>query len=93
MVHRPWPNNSVRHRTVKAAILFLLFGLVIGFVVPNYLREMFVSADITLPRLLWSKSPPISFNVDVPVVLRVVGIILVVFAIIRFIQIRGGHAK
>ena len=93
VVHRLWANKNVRHRTMKIAVLFLLLGLVIGFVVPNYLREIFAGAEITLPRFFGSKPPPISFSVDVPVVLRVVGIILIVFAIVRFIQVRGGHAN
>ena len=76
---------------MKTALLLLILGLVVGLVVPYYLREIFAGADITLPQLWFSRSPPRSFSLDIPMICRVVGIVLVLLAIIRFILVRGSR--
>ncbi len=65
---------------MKIAILLLVLGLVIGLVLPYYLREIYSGAGIQLG----SKS----FNFDLMMVLRVVGILLGVLAVVRFILVR-----
>jgi hypothetical protein len=59
---------------MKIAVLLLLLGLVIGLVMPYYMREIYSGAGIQLG----SKS----FNFDLMMVLRVVGILFGVLAII-----------
>ncbi len=76
---------------MKTAFILLILGLVVGLVVPYYVREIFTGAGIQLPQFWFSKSPPRSFSFSVPVVLRVFGIILVLLAIIRFISVRGSR--
>jgi len=77
---------------MKAAFLLLILGLVVGFVVPYFLRDIFSGAGIVLPQFWFSKSPPRSFSLNIPMIFRVVGIILVLLAIIRFILVRGSRA-
>ena len=76
---------------MKTALILLIFGLVMGLVVPYYVREIFTGAGIQLPQFWFSKSPPRSFSFSVPVVFRVIGIILVLLAIIRFILVQGSR--
>ena len=76
---------------MKTAIILLILGLVIGLVVPYLVRDIISGAGVQLPQLWFSKSPPRSFSFSVPVVLRVIGIILVLLAIIRFISVRGSR--
>jgi hypothetical protein len=72
---------------MKTAFLLLILGLVVGFVVPYFLRDIFSGAGVQLPQL-WFSSPP-TFSLNVPMIFRVVGIVLVLLAIIRFILVRG----
>ena len=67
--------------------LFLL-ALVVGLVVPHGLRNVISDADVQLPQFRWSKSPPTRFSFEPFVVLRVIGIILGLLAIIRFILVQ-----
>jgi hypothetical protein len=76
---------------MKTAITLLILGLVIGLVVPYYVREIFTGAGIQLRQFWFSKSPPRSFSFSIPMVFRVVGIILVLLAIIRFIFVRASR--
>ena len=76
---------------MKTAITLLILGLVMGLVVPYYVRESFTGAGIQLPQFWFSKSPPRSFSFSVPIVFRVIGIILVLLAIFRFISVRGSR--
>ena len=76
---------------MKTAITLLILGLVMGLVVPYFVRDIFTGAGVQLPQLWFSKSPPRSFSFSIPVVLRVIGIILVLLAIIRFISVRGSR--
>ena len=72
---------------MKIAILLLVLGLVIGIVVPYYLRDIYGGGGIQFSQFFWSKSPPKSISFDFPAVLRVLGIILGILAIIRFIAV------
>ena len=76
---------------MKTALILLILGLVMCLVVPYYVREIFTGAGVQLPQFWFSKSPPRSFSFSIPMVFRVVGIILVVLAIIRFILVRGSR--
>ena len=76
---------------MKIALLLLILGLVMGLVVPYLVRDIFTGAGVQLPQFWFSKSPPRSFSFNIPMVLRVVGIILVLLAIIRFILVRGSR--
>lgn len=74
---------------MKTALLLLILGLVMGLVLPYFAGEIFSGAGVKLPQFWLSKSPPRSFSFSIPMVFRVVGAILVVLAIIRFILLRG----
>jgi len=76
---------------MKTAILLLTLGLVMGFVVPYYLRQVISGAGIVLPQFWFSKSPPRSFSLNLPMIFRVVGVILVLLAINRFFFVRAGR--
>ena len=78
---------------MKTAILLLVVGLILALVVPIYAREIFSGAGIQLPQFFWMRTPPRSFSFSIPVLLRIVGVIFVVLAIIRFIMIRGSHTS
>ena len=76
---------------MKTALILLILGLVMGLVVPYFVQDIFTGAGVQLPQLWFSKTPPRSFCFSVPVVLRVIGIILLILAIIRFISFRGSR--
>jgi len=76
---------------MKTAILLLVVGLILGLVAPNYLREIFTGGSVQLPQFLSFKSQPITFNFSVATLARVIGIILVALAIIRFILVRSSQ--
>ena len=73
---------------MKTAIALFVTGLVIGLVVPYLLQDVVSSADVQLPQLVWSKSPPQSFKIDVPGLFQVVGFVFVALAMLRFIHVR-----
>jgi len=79
---------SLGFRRMKTAVILLTGGLVIGLVVPYILRDVVSGAGVQLPQFIWSKTPPRSFSFSVPVFFRVVGIILVALAIVRFILVQ-----
>jgi len=76
---------------MKTAFLLLVLGLVVGLLVPYFVRDIFSGAGVQLPQFWFSKSPPRSFSFSIPMVFRVVGIVLVLLAIIRFILVRGSR--
>jgi hypothetical protein len=76
---------------MKTAITLLILGLVIGLAVPYFVQNIITGAGVQLPQLWFSKSPPRSFSFSIPMVFRVIGIILVLLAIIRFILVRGSR--
>jgi hypothetical protein len=76
---------------MKTALTLLILGLVMGLVVPYFMQDIFSGAEVQLPQLWFSKSPPHSFSFSIPMVFRVIGIILVLLAIIRFILVRGSR--
>ena len=76
---------------MKTAVLLLILGLIMGFVVPYFLRDVFGGAGILLPQFWFSKSPPRSFNLNIPTIFKVVGVILVLLAIVRFFLVRGSR--
>jgi hypothetical protein len=75
---------------MKTAIILLILGLVIGLVIPYFVQDIITGAGVELKGFWFSKSPQ-NFSFSVPVVLRVIGIILVLLAIIRFIVVRGSR--
>jgi hypothetical protein len=75
-------------RRMKTATILLIAGLVVGFAVPYLLRNVVSGAGVQLPQFIWSKSPPRSFSLSIPVFFRVIGIVLVGFAILRFILVQ-----
>jgi hypothetical protein len=76
---------------MKTALTLLILGLVMGLVVPYFVQDIFTGAGVQLPQLWFSKSQPRSFSFSIPMVFRVVGIILVLLAIIRFIFVRASR--
>ena len=74
---------------MKTAFALFVLGLVVGLVVPYYLQDIISGAGIQLPQFFWSKSPPIQFSVNIPVFFRVMGIVLMLLAFVRFILVRG----
>jgi hypothetical protein len=76
---------------MKTAFLLLVLGLVAGLVVPYFVQDIFSGTGVQLPQFWFSKSPPRSFSFSIPMVFRVVGIVLVFLAIIRFILVRGSR--
>jgi hypothetical protein len=76
---------------MKTAITLLILGLVIGLAVPYFVQDIITGAGVQLPQLWFSKSPQRSFSFSIPMVFRVIGIILVLLAIIRFILVRGSR--
>ena len=76
---------------MKIVFLLLVLGLVMALVVPYFAGEIFSGAGVKLPQFWFSKSPPRSFSFSIPMVFRVVGAILVLLAIIRFILVRGSR--
>ena len=76
---------------MKTALILLILGLVMGLVVPYFVQDIFTGAGVQLPQFWFSKSPPRSFSFSIPVVFRVIGIILVLLAILRFIYVRGSR--
>ena len=74
---------------MKTAFLLLVLGLIVGLVVPYFVRDIFSGAGVQLPQFWFSKSPSRSFSFSIPTVFRVVGIVLVLLAIIRFILVRS----
>ncbi len=76
---------------MKIAIFLLILGLVMGFVVPCLLREVFAGAGIVFPQFWLPKSPPRNFNLNLLMIFRFVDVILVLLAIIRFILVRAGR--
>ena len=77
---------------MKTAITLLVLGLVVEFAIPHYLRDIYGGAGLQLPRFWFSKAPPLNFSLNLPVILRVIGIILVLLAISRVILVRGSRA-
>lgn len=74
---------------MKIVLILLMMGLIVGLVVPYLLRDIVSGAGIQLPRFIWSKSPPRTFQFSVPVVCRIAGITLVLLAALRFIIVRS----
>ncbi len=62
-----------------------------GLVVPYFVQDIFTGAGVQLPQFWFSKLSPRSFSFSIPVVFRVIGIILVLLAILRFISVRGSR--
>jgi len=61
---------------MKTVLLLLILGLVAGFVIPYYLREIFSGAGVQLPQFWFSKSPPRSFSLNLPMILESLALFL-----------------
>ena len=74
---------------MKTAFLLLILGLVIGLVIPYFLQDIVSSAQVELPQFIWPKSLPRNFDFSIPMFFRVMGLVFMALAILRFILVRG----
>jgi hypothetical protein len=75
---------------MKIALILFVIGLIVGLVIPYYIREIYAGAGIQFPNFFRPKSPPHVFQFSVPVVLRVLAGILVVLAFVRLVLTKSG---
>ena len=73
--------------------ILLMFGLAIGLVVAPRLDEILSDAELQIPNLLSFGSPPWTFHVSIPAILRVVAILFVVVAVLWFLIVRSHDTK
>ena len=78
---------------MKSALVLVALGLFLGLVAPLFWGDFITSVAATLPQLVWSKSPPRTFEFSGTTLFRIAGGFFVVLAILCFIFFRGGNEK
>ena len=78
---------------MKTALILLLIGLFLGLAVPYFWGDYFSGAGVELPKFIWSKSPPRTFQFSVTTFFRIAGVTFVALAVLCFIMFRGSGAS